>query len=490
MKIIKKSDSNQNITISNQKNQCLEYALEYLRLGWSVLPIRPRSKIPFVKWKPYQEKRPTESEVERWWKSYQKAGVGVVTGKISNLLTIDYDSVDAQNRFCAQFGGRETTICFKSREGHEQDLFHYPMAHTIGPIVGLIEGVDIRAEGSIFIAPPSIHKSGSVYEWIGINPLEMGIEDIIDLPEDILNFILSRQNKSERKGKEKKVIDESKRQSSNYPQWLEEIIHGVDQGSRDNAATRIAGYFLNQYKGNKEKTLLLMEGWNTRNNPPLTDIELNKVINSISSVQDKDEFRVYSGLDIEEVVFHKAPRGDGSKYEFRIAGYKESIIMTSADLIVSNKFRTKFLDLTGHMLPPMKNNNYVPLMQKMINNAKRTILSSDVTIDGLIIDLISEQINSKAIGDELNEIDRLIVVKDNKIYLKIKIIKNAMGHIEINILSRYDIAQILKNIGFEHNRIRDEEGIMHRVWIILVSKFEIFISEQDNILEINTIFNS
>jgi len=129
-------------------------------------------------------------------------------------------------------------------------------------------------------------------------------------------------------------------------------------------------------------------------------------------------------------------------------------------------------------------------MQKMINNAKRTILSSDVTIDGLIIDLISEQINSKAIGDELNEIDRLIVVKDNKIYLKIKIIKNAMGHIEINILSRYDIAQILKNIGFEHNRIRDEEGIMHRVWIILVSKFEIFISEQDNILEINTIFNS
>ena len=48
----------------------LEEALELLELGWSVIPIRPETKRPRVKWKEFQTKLPTVEQVEDWWTHY------------------------------------------------------------------------------------------------------------------------------------------------------------------------------------------------------------------------------------------------------------------------------------------------------------------------------------------------------------------------------------------------------------------------------------
>ena len=81
----------------------VEPAVKYAKLGWSVFPIRaaddphpddPKNdKRPYVKWKPLQTKAATENQIRKWWSKFPKARIGVVTGKVSNLVVIDFDQV-------------------------------------------------------------------------------------------------------------------------------------------------------------------------------------------------------------------------------------------------------------------------------------------------------------------------------------------------------------------------------------------------------------
>ncbi|HDM76518.1 MAG TPA: hypothetical protein ENG51_08615 [Deltaproteobacteria bacterium] len=58
--------------------------------GISVVPLKPKSKEPLIKWKEYQERRPTREEIERW--KQQTTNFAAVCGKVSNnLVIIDID---------------------------------------------------------------------------------------------------------------------------------------------------------------------------------------------------------------------------------------------------------------------------------------------------------------------------------------------------------------------------------------------------------------
>ena len=46
----------------------VDAAIEYLELGWPVIPINPTSKKPYISWKRFQARRPTEGEVEQWFR--------------------------------------------------------------------------------------------------------------------------------------------------------------------------------------------------------------------------------------------------------------------------------------------------------------------------------------------------------------------------------------------------------------------------------------
>src|SRR5436309_1381714 len=91
---------------------CLIAALEYLRRGWSVLPLCPPEhqgvtgqheqdcrrpgKQPICDWKAYQERLPRESELKLWWNRNPHCNVGVVLGKVSRLVGLDIDGPEAE----------------------------------------------------------------------------------------------------------------------------------------------------------------------------------------------------------------------------------------------------------------------------------------------------------------------------------------------------------------------------------------------------------
>src|SRR5688572_31676984 len=62
--------------------------------GWSIFPLKPRSKVPAVKWEAYQHRLPTIEELEHWFTA-PGFNVAVVTGSISNIFVIDVDSPEA-----------------------------------------------------------------------------------------------------------------------------------------------------------------------------------------------------------------------------------------------------------------------------------------------------------------------------------------------------------------------------------------------------------
>jgi hypothetical protein len=55
--------------------------------------ITESSKRPLIsKWGEYQNRRPTEEEVKKWFTDFPSANIGIVTGKVSNIVVFDFDS--------------------------------------------------------------------------------------------------------------------------------------------------------------------------------------------------------------------------------------------------------------------------------------------------------------------------------------------------------------------------------------------------------------
>ena len=72
-----------------------EYALQFLRKGLSVIPLKSPSmvsqdlpeekfirecKVPLISWKEFQTRLPTEYEVSSWFDRWPNANIGIVTG--------------------------------------------------------------------------------------------------------------------------------------------------------------------------------------------------------------------------------------------------------------------------------------------------------------------------------------------------------------------------------------------------------------------------
>ena len=64
-------------------NEMLEAAIYYANLGFRVLPVRPRNKIPLISGWP--EKATTDAAtITKWWTATPNANIGIATGKCAS----------------------------------------------------------------------------------------------------------------------------------------------------------------------------------------------------------------------------------------------------------------------------------------------------------------------------------------------------------------------------------------------------------------------
>lgn len=250
----------------------LKQALAYLEYGWAVIPITTsgKRKAPLCEWHDYHHKLPTKAEVTKWWTQWPNAGIGVVTGKVSNLLVVDVDPDCKDPGALKKYA--PTGLVSKTGRGGCHLFYEYPHQYTTVPNrVGIIPGVDIRCDGGYAILPPSRHENGNIYQWdMGDSPSTLPI----DMVEDIVIPPKKQQEKAD--GDEK-------------PAWISELLaKGLSEGGRNDACAKIAGYFAGK-KIAKDITKELLEEWNKKNTPPLDYKELSTTIDSVYKTEWRKE---------------------------------------------------------------------------------------------------------------------------------------------------------------------------------------------------------
>lgn len=226
----------------------------YVDSGWSILPVKPEEKRPFMtNWLQYNHTRASAKMVENWFKSLSGAGVGVVTGKISNIVVLDVENY-CKIPIDELLKKYPTQMYSRTGSGGYHLFYQYPTgSHKISNRVGIFEGADLRADGGFIVLPPTRHPSGGMYEWV-----QTGIPGVFPLA----------------------LLDIESKPTVQNEGWITEALRGVSEGGRNDTCARLAGYFFKKGINYDIVETMLLE-WNERNDPPLPTREVRSTIKSI-----------------------------------------------------------------------------------------------------------------------------------------------------------------------------------------------------------------
>jgi replicative DNA helicase len=221
------------------KQMMLQEALTYLGRA-SIIPLG-RDKRPLINWKEYQTRQATEQEVRGWFDKWPDANIGIVTGKISNVVVVDVEKGGS-------IEGLPETVVAKTGGGGWHYYYQYQAGvenkARIRPLT------DIRGEGGYVVAPPSIHSSGIKYEW-----LKQG--QIQPFPK----FLFGITEKTD---------------------WTK-VAKGTYEGQRNETAAKYIGGLMNLFTPDTWENTVWQTAlaWDEKNNPPMRERELRTIYESI-----------------------------------------------------------------------------------------------------------------------------------------------------------------------------------------------------------------
>ncbi len=297
------AEYNNNLTLPKPRTKDEIYQELYLR----------ECKLPIVPWKEYQNRLPTIGEVNNWFNLNPDANIGIVTGAVSNIVVFDLDS-QAAVQYAEEMGGfPEDTVRVKTSRG-----YHVYMRHPGFEIRNSVDkelDIDIRADGGLLIAPPSMHGSGSTYEWVeGYSIFQIDPAPCSPWMVDYLQAVSNGAGKDKPDSKPKPEIKKEAPKASINKEpvnktitdsgdnsYTDIIMRGCAAGERNHTTTKLVGHLLKT--GLKETELWeLLRIWNKdKVKPPLGNDELKNIFDSIKTAEQKSKdakiIRIDSMLD-------------------------------------------------------------------------------------------------------------------------------------------------------------------------------------------------
>lgn len=203
----------------------LEMARKYVAKGKSVIPLRPRSKVPAISsWAPYQDRLATDEELVSWFGSGAN-NMGLVTGAISGLVVVDEDSAEGAEN--ATKLGLTSPVRAQARKG-----FHHYFKHPgtkVSNGVRIAPGLDLRGDGGYVVAPPSIHETGHVYCWAIAGEMPVYPGYMPDVP-----VVVNREG------------------------WVTDAVNSLEAGNRHGTLVKIVGKLIHEGLSESETLALLM----------------------------------------------------------------------------------------------------------------------------------------------------------------------------------------------------------------------------------------
>lgn len=188
-----------------RQNHLLLAALKYASRGWPVLPLHTPEGLGCSCHKPdcsrigkhprvrhgVKDATTRPDVIERWWRMWPNANIGIATGPTSGLLVLDIDGIDAFKAFLYFEADHNIPWTLGVRTGRQNEdglrvgwhfYFAWPAGRSIHETVGWLDkGIDVRGDGGYVIAPPSLHESLARYRWD-----DSPDDDIEALPDAVL----------------------------------------------------------------------------------------------------------------------------------------------------------------------------------------------------------------------------------------------------------------------------------------------------------------
>jgi len=166
-------------------NMLLEQAVQYYQFGWSIIPIPYRRKAAQVKWSKYQQRRADEKQLRKWFAN-GKQNIAVVLGPVSGGLACrDFDTM-AEYELWAKNHPELARLLPTVKTGKGMHVYFK------GAVQGIrrVHNGELRGAGGYCLLPPSVHPSGTMYEWLNL-PLN---GNLLELDPQLAGF---RQNVTE-----------------------------------------------------------------------------------------------------------------------------------------------------------------------------------------------------------------------------------------------------------------------------------------------------
>ena len=135
----------------------IDKALKYAARGWHVGQCHPRRKQSL---RHYFDHTIDPDKIRSWWTEFPDANLNVLTGKISNLISVDIDGPQGRAFWEETFGPIRCPEIVTPRGSHL--LFLCP---TPFPTFNLHPEIDVCADDGQTMMPPSVHPNGLIYHW-------------------------------------------------------------------------------------------------------------------------------------------------------------------------------------------------------------------------------------------------------------------------------------------------------------------------------------
>ena len=160
-------------------------ALGYASRGWAVLPCHhitgsgcschhadcsSPGKHPRTRTGLHEATTDTD-RIGAWWRRWPHANVGINTGRASGLVVLDVDpdhgGITTLRKLVAERGRLPSGLRARTGSGGWHLYFAHPGGTVPNSAGRLGPGLDIRGDGGYVIAPPSNHRAGGTYSFIG-----------------------------------------------------------------------------------------------------------------------------------------------------------------------------------------------------------------------------------------------------------------------------------------------------------------------------------
>ena len=235
-------------------------AYELATLGFSVFPIKPKGKSPLTQ-HGYKDASQDAAVIADWWTRWPNANIGIDCGG-SHILVLDIDGPEGARSMKELVGDNADPVTRTAKTGKGWHLYFRENGKSYKNAVKFRDGLDIRTAGGSVVAPPSVHESGTVYEWMDLSPMA-------DIP-DWLAFELEPYEKPT--GQTTDIISR-------------QITHGdepdIPDGQRGDVLMSIAGTMRRRGMSRDAIEAALLITNKERCKPPCNESRIRKIAESV-----------------------------------------------------------------------------------------------------------------------------------------------------------------------------------------------------------------